>query len=716
MRVWTFLTGTPESCADNPPAGARALQPLLDGWIARGELETAAQLLSGWDAKGTLRDGWMLMRLAQIAWLREGPERAQEHLLRAQAYAPRGSIEIGSLLSAAQRQDWFAVRAAVERYLGRAAAPSAFQRACCDLLTADLEKARERIRAVGQGARRDPLWDLLEEIASSLEHGRLAQPSPAPWTRLETKALSSFLNVPTDQDPATQAAPGGSQDAALDLRQILALLLALDDPQWTSWLAAWAGRQLERTPTEQFWWLYLRGRALGKCEQPGATQSCAYAMLSFDKTSKLAWQLYEQALEAQLQQLGLRWDPVGLRPDHPRSLERQEVNAKRLEALEIPIDQDAFALWTRAVMLVREGAVADALLDIDRALELDPDYAQGHLLRAQAKAGMSDRSGALAALERGQRAKMRGPAEEWVAGACKIARELALHDPAARAWLEQLATAFPDDPLPMLSLAALDLGAPDEGLVHLLKALERLNDFRKRHADVPIEALRPGAAVSWAQVLMAFAPAQAESFLRQEMLIDPAATEFWSLLAQVQLEQNDRSGARDSLEVVTKLVPYGEHVRALALLLAETGRDSLRIQELRQAIAQVEGREAAGDLTFTYAAGRSALSAGPNSRDLAIEALELAWKKRKEPAPLLRKVRIAQTLAALLCLRDGPGDAKAVAELVPSAIQETQDPLDRTVLVALAGIAAVEKEKLAKDVTPGSSESSAAGANEPPQR
>ncbi len=685
-----------DGCADDPPASARALQPLLDGWIARGELQSTFRLLSAWDAKGTLRDGWMLLRLAQLTWLREGPERAAEHLLRAQAYAPKGSIETGSVLAAAERQDWLAVRAAVERFLVKTAAPTAFQRACCDLLTANVDQARERIRTA-RLEKHDPRWDLLEELSSSLEHGQLSQPSPVAWTDLETKALVTFLNAHKGQPQEAQNAPDPGSASALDVRQILAMLLAMDDSQWIPWLAARSARYLDQSPEGQFWWLYLRGLALEKCGQPSATQTCALAMLSFDKTSRLAWRLYEHALESQLRQLGLRFDPIGLRPDHPLSMELQEVNAKRLEALRIPIDQDAFALWTRASKLVSDGAVADALLDIDRALELDPDYAEGHLLRARTMADMFDSAGAQAAIERGLVAKRRGTSEDWVAGACKVARELALRDPSATACLDQLAQTFPSDPLPMLNRAALDLGTPDEGLFHMFKALERLDEFRKRHAIVPIESLRPGAAVSWAQVLMAFAPAQAEAFLRQEMLIDPAAPEFWSLLAQVQLEQGDRSGARQTLEVVTKLVPSGEHVRALALLLAETGRDSLRIQELRLAVAEVEGRTAAGDLSFTYAAARSELSAGPNSRDLAIEALEQAWERRREAAPLLRKVRIIQTLAALLCLRDGLGDAAKVARLVPSAIDETQDPLDRTVLVALAGIAAAKNAAHAKD-------------------
>jgi predicted Zn-dependent protease len=652
-----------------PEQSTAALQPLLDRWLASGEVEIAQRLLRAWERDPALRDGWLLLRAAQSTWLEDGASAAQSALERTAAYSPPASVALGKLLLAGEQERWTDLPSLADALKATLPQRSPLQGLCLDMLQVRLPQAAERLAKSSAAAASDPHWQL-----AALAYERL---------RTSAGEVSAVASLTAREQEAAVAL----LDDLGDPRRLLTRLLALEDEQWTAWLAASAGRSAAEHTSAELWWQYLRARALTRIGQPAAVQGCAQAMLKLEPSSRAAWDLLEQAFEQQLEQLELDSDPLGLLRGHPLAEQLQVVRRSRREQFRVPDDQDAFALWQGARAAFEAEQYARAAELCESALELDGDYAEGLLLLARARLAQDRYENALRALERGGQARARGGRPEWIAAACLLAKQLADHVDGARLWLEHLSTQFADDPLPVIALAALDLRQPDEGLTYLSSALERMQRFRERHANLPIEALRPGAAAIWGQVLRTFAPVEAEAFARQELLVDPASPDLWLLLAQVQEERGDRAGSREALTTAVRLETSGEPARAYALSLAETGRDSLRIQSLRLRVAEIEGRERAGDLTLGYAAARSEMLAGPHARDAAIEMLEELWKRRAEPAVFFSPLRIAQTLGALLCLRDDEADRKRAVELMRAALAEADDPLDRTVLMALAGIA-----------------------------
>jgi hypothetical protein len=630
-----LLTGLVESEATDGPGLARLLEPL----IVRSP-ERAAAVAELLDSSPRWRSGLMQLRLAQARLASGESAAAHTALERADASLEDGSPELGYLLESAAARDWGHLPDRVSD-LNRSRLDHT---PLIDVLLGTLgEHASQAQIAVVANADRsgsEPVWSLVG-AAIALLPGASDEPRTPVWSeRIEQ---------------ATQRALQGASGEPRDPRQMLAIVLALQHPQWRAWAVA---RLLAgpADPVEDLWPAYLGARGLLLLDEVERAATLAEQLVERWPEFRPGWSLLEVC---DLRRSELRAGGSGVVPrEEPDAV--SWVRWRQRELVGGGPEEGAEGHWLSALEAERTGDVRLALRMLSRALEVRPDELRFRL--TQIRLYSADRDW-VPALQSMNRALASAPEQS---DGIVTERALTLRRAAVaqlgRMSLEKLldeqrellVSRFSSDPLVALALASEDIatsgGGPDIGLA---AALRRFEVFRARTKGVPLERLRAGSAELWFDFLLPYDSKLASDLAQQELLGTPGDPKLWRLVARGAEAGGEYGQAAATLRFLQGALAWPEDARSLVKIEAHMGSDRDAFEDAFAAVLAEEAL-AEPDDDLELARGEFLLNAGPTSWDEAVETLEPLW------APL--QSRIAATLAQNATAKEGEEDGALVAE------------------------------------------------------
>ncbi len=644
--------------AARSPSLARARKlALADLALAAGELPGARLLLRTLDAAAATRGGDVCVRLAAAATLAGEGDAAREALARADAFDTHGAADAVALFAAWHDGRLDALRAAALRLATRNRPTEPLAVTALALLQDRPAAAREHLEQIPAGERaREPRWALLRTVADQLEGGEATALHPALGTRAAAEARIFVVGPDGQRDPRWTAAlvlasvlPPGEPFAHA---AIGATSAEAHGRLWPAWIAA-----------------VLRARLENRADLRQALESALAAAPDFAP----AWALLEADQFA-----GSR-DPVA----YAQFRERRARGLGAATAAPGERGED------RARLLEMRGEWAAAIEAADRALAEHPRPAELERIRgrcllalgrpAEAADAFAAASGADPAPRDAARA-----AGEWI-GAIEDA--LAGDPPMERARAEdalaRLRDLRPADPRPVLALARLDVTRdPSNPTLGVRRALARLDAFRLDHKDQALEDLASGSAFAWARFAARIDPEYAEELVRRELDLSPGHLSTWLAHAHVLEAGGAPEEALAGLRRTARIWDDGAVLREVLRL---SGEGEIAPEEIEAARARILAREgrAAADPALELLVARCYANQGPRHIRQAYAAGERAHVE-SAPADVRRAAAVLMALARMA--RGAPEDLAAAAALLAEA-GAAQDPLERSYLDALRGIA-----------------------------
>ena len=349
------------------------------------------------------------------------------------------------------------------------------------LLEDDLPTARERAAQAELQRQNDPIWGLLRAALQTLA-GEPIEMSEyfGPDAALETE---HFLR--------------GPNDAAHDVRRMIGVLLAQEDPV----LHLWAHGELARLPSADYgrlWPMFLPLPLRPSLARAAPTQ----------ETLEVLTQLYPE--------FGPAWDRLDrlivARSDSPDSEEHAALRARRRKALGDQALHAANVELDQARQAARAGRTRKAVVHALAAQEADPESVEVHWLlgRLYTASGSHERAieSYQLALEHIQPAPDLPLTHDALSAFLTAFQRGGIDaDECAKA-LASVATRLPDDPAVPLERARLELllDARNPALA-VARAYAHIDRFRDMHPETSIDSLRMGSAAACARFLIALDPA-----------------------------------------------------------------------------------------------------------------------------------------------------------------------------------------------------------------
>jgi tetratricopeptide (TPR) repeat protein len=265
--------------------------------------------------------------------------------------------------------------------------------------------------------------------------------------------------------------------------------------------------------------------------------------------------------------------------------------------------------------------------------------------------------------------------------------------------LSSLADRYPDNPLPVIELARLELVTPNQPVAPapapgepevaattkavspVARAFGRLESFRIAHSGTSIETLQPGAAEPWFELLASYDAETAHAFAHSQRDLAPHELILWKLCARGLEAMGHEPAALQAWQTLGQMTPDAEVALGIARLLASLGGSQADVAaQLTRALRSPDAAELKDGIDFTRAISFTYM--GEPFLSQGIEALETLHKK-----PELNGVdpeEVTYRLAVSLLWRGAQGDGKQARPLFEQVLKTEQDPLRKDLLRALA--------------------------------
>lgn len=638
-----------------------ALLGCVDHMLTLRNEDSARELVTRMQDRGKLRTGALFVREAQVALLAGDLELAEEALERALAYDESGAPEIGLLLLHVERREWSRLPRAVVELSHSGFTPAPMQYCIAAALGERLTEARAAAVTAQPVEEERWLWDLLGAALASLgAESTSIRPEVAELVRREGFGVSAAGTI--ERDP----------------RRLLSRLLALGHPEWTAWAIADLSR-VEPPVEGSLWPNYLAVHGLAWLSDTRSAEARARALVENWPSFSGGWDLLESVLQQELR-----------RPDHPRLL---RVVEERRAALGEPEKPTVELLVAEARLAEQRGDLDAALAAAQGAVALDASSAPAQRRLAQVLRKRGDWAAALAAFHAGMELAPGGesdsvPVKEFLA-LCEEARvaSAGVLDRAVKLEVDFLVARFPTDPLPALAQARAALReAADDPRSARARAYSLLSDLRRRSDNAPLEHLRPGSAIEWADALATFDPEGACDLLEEELAFTPASVDLWRALSLACERAGRFERAIEAAETAVRMLPDAASARRLAELSARRG-DPLEVVQQRIEDARRVAGAAAEDRSLTLARARALMLGGSARLSEAIDLLARLWQERSATARPAELGEVGTLYALALCRRYDMADRAKAAAVIDEARHHVADPTQRNVLVALAGVA-----------------------------
>jgi hypothetical protein len=610
LADWTefdrLLAGLVESEATDGPGLHKLLEPL----ILRSP-ERAAAVAELLDSSARWRAGVVQLRLAQARLASGESAAAHTALERADASLEDGSPELGYLIEAALARDWGHMPERVTDLQRSRMEPTPIVNVLLGVLGERAAQAEVGVAANAERQTSEPVWGLIASAIALMPGADDTKREPI-WTE-EIQA-------------ATLRALQGAEGEPRDPRQLLAVVLAMQHPQWRAWAVA---RLLAGSadPVEDLWPAYLSARGLLLLEEHERAATLAEALVERWPEFRPGWGLLEVCDQRRSELL------AGGRGAMPREGPDAVswVRWRQRELIGSGPESGAEGHWLSALEAERSGDVRLALRMLSRALEIRPDDLRFRL--TQIRLYSTDRDW-VPALQSMNRALASAPEQsDGIVVERALALRLAAVAELGRMSLENLLDEqrelliahFSSDPLVALALAREDVTSSSAGPdIGLAAALRRLELFRTRTKGVPLEQLRAGSAEAWFSFLLPYDTALAGDLALQELKGTPGDPKLWRLLAQAAEASGDRKEALEILRFLQRALAWPEDARSLVRIEAHLGDDRDAFEDACAAVLAQESRQDPDD-RLKLARAEFLLHSGPAGWDEAIEILEGLW-------------------------------------------------------------------------------------------
>jgi tetratricopeptide (TPR) repeat protein len=650
---------------DSRNVDRKLLLHLAEELSRRDKLDLARQAANVMDEDRRFRGGDVLLLLARIEMADGNEDAASEALARAEAFDLGGDVERAELLHAIDRRQWLELPALVTAIRNAKKNVSPLEDAIYALLEERLGEGSNLSRD-GQNQRPHSVeWQLAHAAARSLT-GQPVGLEPYFGGRRYSQDLEVLLR--------------GHEETVRDPRELLALLLVLDEPAWQTW----ASRRIARLDTggdSSVWALFLAVRSLlAMGEQEEALRRLEFIVRRFPHFGP-AWDLEEDLLIAH--HGGNRYDP--------------EVNALRTERsknMEEEADPHLIAI-AHAVELEQQGEKAAALATLEEAFQGHPDLEVGREVYARLLAAAGRGSEASAQYWRAiTAAEGKGATDllHALLGVLRAARDTG--DPpleSRRGLLAEIEVRFPTQPLVALARAELEIERdPRKPEIALNRAVEVLDEFRAATNQRSLDELDPGSSLPWFEFLERATPDAAEALLRSELQAAPGSVEMWLTLASF-LEEHGRK--TEALSLYTDLCEMSESPRAHLGAARLMGRSQQGAHDAEVHLLQAErGADAVTRAQVDYQRARIRMGRPGIGVDPLVEALTKLWESRTTAPSGIDDFDLGCTLARALFQRRQPADLDRLLEVLRQLEPMREGALAADYLRTLRG--------LAKNITP----------------
>lgn len=638
-----------------------ALIDCLDHMLAARLLESARTLERALEERPKQRSGELFVRAAQLDLLAGELDAAAENLERALPYDETGAAELGFLLLAVERREWSRLPLAVRNLLDSGLTPSPVQYAVCAALGERLAEAQAAVKAAATSDEDAPVWQLVSAGLASLG----AQPAPLD-PAFEARVREHGFGV----------APSGAVER--DPRRLFSRLLALGHPEWTAWAIADLTRA-DAAEKGALFPVYLASLGLAWMGDARAAEQRARSLTITSPDFVPGWDLLERIVVEDVR-----------RPDHPRLL---RIVEERREALGDPATPTKELRLADARLAEQRGDLDAAIAAATQAVELDPKHAPSHRRLAQLYRKRKDWSAAIAAfhasMERSSGTESDTvPVREFLA-LCEEARKEtgAALERVVRAEIEYLSARFPTDPLPALEQARLTLRETgDDPRTGRTRVWTILSEFRKRSAKVPLEHLRAGSAIEWANLIGSFDAEGAAELLEGELKDTPFSVELWRAVSQASERIGKLDRAVEAAETAVRMLPDAATARSLARLCARRGDSIVDVQKRIDEAQRISGT-VQEDRALTLALARALARGNAVHLGEALVTLKRLWDTRDSQTRPDETAEIGTLYALALCRRSDANDRPLATSVINETRPLAKNPTQRNLLTALLGMA-----------------------------
>lgn len=541
---------------------------LADQLLAAGRPALAQKLLERLDEAPETRGGDVVLRLAQCALLQRQRATCDEFLTRAQAFDTEYGYELTRLAQAADNQAWDDVERWATALTESSLRAGPLQRALLAILGGNLERAQELVDAGVKKEPRSPTWRLAEAIRARLADERW---EPPPYFGATILRETNLFLV-------------GSESRG-DARYCAALLLGSLMPSGQAW-SRMRTEAFPRRARGSLWQLYLLGQQARGENNHERARTLLGKLVELHPGFGPGWDALERT---PLAPSGSAFQPrASAFALGDGELERLKLRERRLAALGnlagTPAER---ALDAARLALARQDLDAASKSSLE-AVELAPTNAAAHHVLSRVLDARGELPGALAA----QRKALELAGDQ--ADAREVERHLGLLARAQAATppqvtpeqvdteVKQLSRAHPDDPRVVVAAARVDLRSdPENAPAGVARAVARLQAFRARHPDEPLDRIAPGSLAAWSELLGEIDPDRAATLLARERSLEPGNPDVWLFAARAAALQGDVDLALRDLATLQALVPNSQAARERLRWLAKR---ETRPEELAKAV------------------------------------------------------------------------------------------------------------------------------------
>ena len=656
--------------AERDPDREMILQ-LAEALVERGLVEPALEMGRWLDGRPEMRGGDLLLMLARAEMFRGDFAAADELLTRAEAFDAGGEVERMRILLAVEERRWTELPRWVAALRDTGTPISDALDANLSLLEEQLSTGTTLLRDSHDRYANLAEWQLLEAVSRALVG---AEPSLGDYFGGERYVgeLRTLLR--------------GAGERVVDPRELLALLLVLDDAAW----APWSLERIERLQPERrggLWRLYLTTRVLrARGLQERADELEVELRESYPHFGP-GWDLAERRLAKE-------------HHDDPFALPAVRLRSERLQAT-APDGwprPELDAQLDRAILMAEEGDAHAARVLVEDAFVEAAEITRGRQVLARLKAETGDWTGALEAWLRvlPQEEGLVGPAflEEALDVLRRGARdeEAPLRPVTQSRALEELARRFPLDPRVALVQARYEAArTPANAALGIGAALGVLESFRDRTAQTPLSRLVPGSAQEWADWLRHRSPDTAEELLVYEIAHDPGQIELWVALAEtLELTSREEEALGLYLDVAEMTGSAPANMAAARILSRSPARGRL----VEEHVLAAE-RAAGGDLGVEalYLRIRARLGRRDAGLDIALDKLSDLWEERDEHRAIIDPFELGRTWIQALLQRREAGDLERLDRLSRELAEYVRTGLETEWLLAYQGLAGAVEER-----------------------
>ncbi|MFT4709109.1 MAG: tetratricopeptide (TPR) repeat protein [Planctomycetota bacterium] len=271
-----------------------------------------------------------------------------------------------------------------------------------------------------------------------------------------------------------------------------------------------------------------------------------------------------------------------------------------------------------------------------------------------------------------------------------------------RLLLENLELKSPDDPLPVIELARLDIlegsisnpqvakagpASPDAPEVEtgIQTALERMQRFFRSHRDESLEALRPGSCEAWFSLLATFDPYAAHRFADEQLDLSPRSIDLWILYARSLEATSQMELALETWLRICKMTADPKVALATASLMSQLDGKLSEIDLLLD-LAGSSDDPSQFRRRIGFIRGKSHIQVGGASITKGIEILTVLSATEPEYPGDVTHQEIDYALSLGLLSRAEAGDGARAKSLLEPLAEMEKDPLRAQLLLALAGL------------------------------